>query len=685
MTVPLHQSIAKVNFSLLPHPTSVKTISTLGEGRAARAILCDATLDCGKKIRCVEKRFSPGWLTRIIYRICFQAPFAYQSNRDAILACYHRRIVVGQILRGLNSPVHVAKPLYVRFDRVSNCWVLAAEWIQGRGIRPMDTDATRPRRVIRRFLGLEKKKSSQGRSEMSELLETMRVLEVQLRQSGLIGTGWQVSPAAMVSTANLLRVENQYTVIDLESGIPAILVAKYLIDGIKNAHFPPFDELDHRKLKTWVRDHRSVLSTNLGVEGLAELEESVDQLIWHHLAWKNSEVAIFRKPWKFFNRKFYGNCAVERLRRWQQERTLDQATLASRHRLLISLIWLCNLFPGKLFRFAARYLGDQNHRRRTHNFLLQPKIRKRVLRFSLHRHWASLIRTERVPNGASPSWKRCTLHRMLRRVTPTSLHRFLSDSHRRKQLTRRVWRLTQNRAFQNRYGKHLIRRRVDRWTLAGRMDGVEADRLRHTLSNPQIRDCLRGFGFHVGLKFLSPVFTPLKIIGLVGFYETKNVLLLIPFLVAPILRLSLTLVNQRISHQPLKNHRVALLLSWLPVLGTLAYPAQLYSSNLRLSRFLIRDFASNLGRKFPIYGGENTRLEIGLIEFTDWFFSVMTFIAPDTHDHSKPIALSFLSENMETTLNIQNCMDQSPGQSDVERNGQKEDFSAISDDPKRVA
>lgn len=274
---------------------------------------------------------------------------------------------------------------------------------------------------------------------------------------------------------------------------------------------------------------------------------------------------------------------------------------------------------------------------------------------------------------------------MLRRVTPTSLHRFLSDSHRRKQLTRRVWRLTQNRAFQNRYGKHLIRRRVDRWTLAGRMDGVEADRLRHTLSNPQIRDCLRGFGFHVGLKFLSPVFTPLKIIGLVGFYETKNVLLLIPFLVAPILRLSLTLVNQRISHQPLKNHRVALLLSWLPVLGTLAYPAQLYSSNLRLSRFLIRDFASNLGRKFPIYGGENTRLEIGLIEFTDWFFSVMTFIAPDTHDHSKPIALSFLSENMETTLNIQNCMDQSPGQSDVERNGQKEDFSAISDDPKRVA
>ena len=67
---------------------------------------------------------------------------------------------------------------------------------------------------------------------------------------------------------------------------------------------------------------------------------------------------------------------------------------------------------------------------------------------------------------------------------------------------------------------------------------------------PQIRDCLRGFGFHVGLKFLSPVFTPLKIIGLIGFYETKNVLLLIPFLVAPILRLSLTLVikEYRINH-----------------------------------------------------------------------------------------------------------------------------------------
>ncbi|MEC8474569.1 MAG: hypothetical protein VXZ38_07965, partial [Planctomycetota bacterium] len=456
--------------------------------------------------------------------------------------------------------------------------------------------------------------------------------------------------------------------------------------GIKGAQFPPFDELDHRKLNTWVRNHRSVLKTNLGVEGLAELKESIDQLIWHHLAWKNSEVAIFRKPWKFLNSKFYGNCAAERLRRWQQERTLDQVTLASGHRLLIVLIWFCKLFPGKLFSFAARYLGDQNHRRRMRDFLLIPKMRRRVLRISLHRHWASLVRTERVPTGASPSWKKYTLHRMLRRVTPISLHRFLSDPNRRKLLIRRVLRLTHDRSFQNRYGKHLIRRRVDRWTLAGRIDGVETDRLRHELSNPQIRDCLRGFGFHVGLKLLSPVFTPLKMIGLVGFYETKNLLLLMPFLVPPILRLSLTFINQRMSDEPMRNHRVALLLSWLPVLGTLAYPAQLYSSNLRLSRFLIRDFASNLGRKFPIYGGENTRLEIGLIEFTDWFFSVMTFIAPDTHGHSKSIALSFSSENMETKLNIQNCMNQSHHQPSVERNGQNEEaFSAIGDDSKRVA
>jgi len=58
-------------------PLDVNVLRTLGHGRAARAQLVEALMPDGEKIRCVEKVFAPGLLTRVIYRLSFQAPFAY--------------------------------------------------------------------------------------------------------------------------------------------------------------------------------------------------------------------------------------------------------------------------------------------------------------------------------------------------------------------------------------------------------------------------------------------------------------------------------------------------------------------------------------------------------------------------------------------------------------------------------
>ena len=67
-------------------PERVRVIRELGQGRAATARLVDATFSDGTTLRCVEKVFRPGLLTKAIYRICFFAPFAYQFNEDAIRA-----------------------------------------------------------------------------------------------------------------------------------------------------------------------------------------------------------------------------------------------------------------------------------------------------------------------------------------------------------------------------------------------------------------------------------------------------------------------------------------------------------------------------------------------------------------------------------------------------------------------
>ncbi len=244
----------------------------------------------GATVRCVEKVFAPGRLTRCIYRASFAAPFAYQSNRDAILACFYRRRVAAAIMAASNINVNVAYPSYVRFCDESKAWVLAAEWIDGRGVCPSQVDRTRIRSWFRRG------KVSSKAAEIDQLVGYMHQAESQLNESGLTGTGWQVAPRALVSTANLLRVDNRYTIIDLESGIPAVLVPKYILAGLRCGTAPPFDDLDPDRLRSWLQQNEKLLTFRIGIKPASELATDVERLIEHTARWKASELAPLRRP-----------------------------------------------------------------------------------------------------------------------------------------------------------------------------------------------------------------------------------------------------------------------------------------------------------------------------------------------------------------------------------------------------
>ena len=609
--------------SRLPsEPIAVETIRILGKGRAAVATLVEATMKSGEKVRCVEKRFTPGWLTRCIYRLSFQSPFAYQSNRNAILTAYYRRLVASQILAGLNFPSSIAAPLYVRFDRPSRSWVLAAEWIQGRGIRPTKAMPTRPGRITRRLFGIDTPDSANASSEMSEILNLMSRLEAVFRKCGLMGTGWQVSPNAMVSTANLLRESNQYTVIDLESGIPAVLVPKYIVDGIKQFQLPPFDEINERRINQWFNNNRYAITDQIGNTKTDELEQDIARLVNHHKAWKESEIAIFRTPQKWLSQDRRKHYFTECIRRWKQDRILKEPYQQLNHHRVtrFCFIWIAGLIPGRVGRFLAKLIGNHGYRRQVQLFITQPQFRKRTIYLSLHRRWNKLKTTGRIKVNATASWSSLHGHRFLSQLLPITLHRFLSDKRFRNHCNQKLLLLMNNHRYQVRYGTRKIRRTIRCWEKTGRMNGSEANQLRTELSTEQMRHYLRGFGLHLGLKCLTPLMTPLKIAGLASFYESNNLIYLAPLIAMPIARAILTTCNAWISRSDQIPHRLALILSWTPVLGTLAFPFQMYASSGSVSRFLIRDFASQVGQKLPIYGGKDSRMEIALIQSTDWIF-----------------------------------------------------------------
>ncbi|GIS59402.1 MAG: hypothetical protein CM1200mP2_16270 [Planctomycetaceae bacterium] len=107
----------------------------------------------------------------------------------------------------------------------------------------------------------------------------MSRLETLFRESGLVGSGWQVSKAAVVATANLLRVDDGYVIVDLESGIPAMLVPYYLFAGLRIGSLPLFDDNDPQVLLRFLETHRGTLRQHLGDDGFQRLSNDAEKLI----------------------------------------------------------------------------------------------------------------------------------------------------------------------------------------------------------------------------------------------------------------------------------------------------------------------------------------------------------------------------------------------------------------------
>jgi hypothetical protein len=600
-------------------PCSVRVLRTLGHGRAAQAELVEAVMPDGQVVTCVEKVFAPGLLTRTIYRLSFQSPFAYQSNRDAILACFYRRRVAAAVLAGSDIDASIASPLYVRFDQSTRSWVLAAEWIDGRGITPAPADASR----IRRWVSASKTPGTRG--EIDVLVETMSRLEAMFADSGLVGSGWQVAPRALVSTANLLRTGQRYTIIDLESGIPAVLVPKYLLAGVRHGSLPPFDDLDANRLRSWIEQNERLLTFRLGPEKLAQLHHDSEKLIEHSSRWKESEFALFRRPWGLFSRRRSRIYQQECFRRWQQNEVVDPTLgkALSEHPIRARLIWYAGLLPFALGRFCSRLIGRKDYRTRVSQCLRDSTFRAAQWQELLQRRQTRWVEAERITPSSNLSTRSFLLHFALSGVTPARLHRFITDRKNRRYVATSLLLLLFSQRYQSWFGHSRIEASIDCWTDSKRICEQEADQLRSDLSGNEVRAYTRGFGMHVALKALAPIIVPAKVGGVAAFLASGNLWFLLPMLATPLMRTAVTLTSWWTTRHEHVPHGEALAVGWLPVVGSIGFLLQMFSTRRRLSTFLIRDAASMLGRKVPVYGGADSRTEIGLIRATDLLVELM--------------------------------------------------------------
>ena len=301
--------------SIIRNDSPEHVIRVLGSGRGAEArLVAFRNGHDGRKdntgAEWVEKVFRPGHLTRLIYWLCFQSPFPYRASQDAVLAAYYRRKVVAKLLRFAGLDAGIADAAYVRWSEADKAFVLGSEFIAGTGLRVDEVDSRGLRRVawnwavapLLRLCGKQADPEPAPHSEAKHLVALMHRIEALLRQAGLVGAGWQVSPRALVSTANLLHDGTRYVIVDVESGIPALLVPYYVKAALRLKKFPLFDDLDAVTLRAFCHTQQAGLRDTLGESEAVELQTQVEALIHYTQRWKDGEIALFRNWWLLFTR-----------------------------------------------------------------------------------------------------------------------------------------------------------------------------------------------------------------------------------------------------------------------------------------------------------------------------------------------------------------------------------------------
>jgi hypothetical protein len=212
----------------------------------------------------VAKVYNPGFVPRAAYWLAFQAPFAYEYNRDALEASVQRRNLARMLTEYWFGAPRVARALGVaqHHGRLA----LVSERVEGS--KPRDPAAAR------RFL-----------------------LDLKQRFDDAGLPTWQIDTRQPSALENALeREDGSHVVIDLESGMVFPLASwRSWGRALRRGHLPMFDSVYFDVTREYVECHADAMRARFGETWLAELRETIDAGERAALAWYAAEPRLWGK------------------------------------------------------------------------------------------------------------------------------------------------------------------------------------------------------------------------------------------------------------------------------------------------------------------------------------------------------------------------------------------------------
>lgn len=161
-----------------------------------------------------------------------------------------------------------------------------------------------------------------------------------------------------------------------------------------------------------------------------------------------------------------------------------------------------------------------------------------------------------------------------------------------------------------------LKREIEKWHSRKFITAEETAFLRNELKNVESSAYLTDFSIHLGIKPVVKLFSLviMPILMALGFFSLQTGAIII-IVAGSICRTAYTL--WRITNNLVKSKKhfpfVALVVGAFPVIGNLAYPAELLYRSAgkkdRLAKFIAYSFSAKIGARIPVWGGQDTETE----------------------------------------------------------------------------
>ncbi len=187
---------------------------------------------------------------------------------------------------------------------------------------------------------------------------------------------------------------------------------------------------------------------------------------------------------------------------------------------------------------------------------------------------------------------------------------------RYKKFFKRLYLYFSSAKYRWRLTRWYLKKEIDKWHSRKLFTDSDSKFLKAELEKDDKSSYLTDFSIHIGIKPFVKIFSfiimPLLIAS--GIFSLQNGAIII-LASGPVARTLYTL--WRMSHSLISSKPhfpiIALIVGLFPVIGNLAYPAELIyqstTSKNKVSKFIIYSFSAKIGSKIPIWGGKDSEIE----------------------------------------------------------------------------